>query len=78
MTNQEATAILDEIRTENPRKRHNRDLYVLNTNLQAKGLPCVEHWRLSKSGKQAVFERMSPMDWFAFHPEIKAWLRSRA
>ncbi len=78
MTNQEAQRILDEHRTENPRKYHGRDLYVLNTDLQAKGLPCVEMWRLSKSGKQAVFERMSPLDWFAFHPEVKAWLRSRS
>ena len=79
MTEQEAHAIINEIRTENPSKRQGQTLYQLNTKLQRKGLPCVETYRLTKSGKRAIFERIDTIDNAAryAHPDVRAWLENR-
>ena len=75
MTEQEAQAIITEIRTVNPQMRQGKTLYRINSSLQAKGLPCIEVYRLTK--KHAIFERMIAFDYYYLHPDVRRWLDSR-
>jgi hypothetical protein len=71
MTEQEAQEMIAEIRTEYPQKRVGRTLYRIRRDGR------IEEYRLTKSGKRAIYERTLDRAEKILDPEARSWALAR-